>query len=391
MLKDRTLHAAAWLSLLGATLGVVQGAPTPASAAMPPAQERDRSAQTPGALADLEDALDCAKDLSKVFQGLAARISPTVVSLTSHIPTSNGRTRQIAQGSGVVVTTEGLVVTNNHVVSGGEIFYASFEDGREVEAAIVGTDPGSDLAVLQLENGEYDFARLAEGKPQVGEFVLLVGNPFGMGHTVTSGIVSALGRHDIGLDIMFEDFIQTNAEINPGNSGGPLIDLYGQVVGINTAINADDDRQRKGRGLSYSIPSPMVKRVVDDLIAFGYVRRGYLGVRSEEAYELTSSGRPRRPYKVTGVRIEEVLEGTSAAEVGLERGDLLLSLDGTKMDRRGALLRAVERILPGTQVEIVFERDGERIVREVALRQRPDDGERRNRRGRTPTPPGTQP
>ena len=369
MLKDRTLHAAAWLSLLGASFGLVQGVSTPATAA----QDLDRSARTPGALADLEDALDCAKTLSEAFQSLSARVSPTVVCLTSNLPTSRGGLRQIAQGSGVVISVEGLVVTNNHVVKDGEIFMASFEDGREVEAAVIGIDSESDLAVLQLDQGEYEFATLSAGKPQVGEFVLAMGNPFGMGHTVTSGIVSALGRKDIGLDLVFEDFIQTNAEINPGNSGGPLIDLFGQVVGINTAISGDTSRARSGRGLSYSIPAPMVKRVVDDIIAFGYVRRGYLGIQHSTAHEVSSSrGRSwRNRGPMRGVAVNEVVEDTPAFDAGLKKGDVLLSLDGVRLDQKDLLVKVLDRLMPGTEAEVVLERDGKQLVRTLTLQQRP--------------------
>ncbi len=370
MLKDRTLHAAAWLSLLGASLGLVQGVSTPALAAQEPAL--DRSARTPGALADLEDALDCAKTLSEAFQSLSAKVSPTVVSITSNLPTSRGGMRQIAQGSGVVISVEGLVVTNNHVVKGGEIFYASFEDGRQTEAAIIGIDPDSDLAVLQLDQGEYDFATLSAGKPQVGEFVLAMGNPFGMGHTVTSGIVSALGRKDIGLDLVFEDFIQTNAEINPGNSGGPLIDLFGQVVGINTAISDDSNGARRGRGLSYSIPAPMVRRVVDDIIAYGYVRRGYLGIEHRTAHEASSSGRRSwRRGPMRGVAVMKVVEDSPAYDAGLESGDVLLSLDGVRLNEKDRLVRVLDRLVPGTETEVVLERDGRQLTRKLTLVQRP--------------------
>lgn len=388
MLKERTLHAAAWLSLLGASLGLVQGVSTTADAAVTPVQDRDRSARTPGALADLEEALDCAKDLSKAFQALSARVSPAVVSLTSNIPTSNGGTRQIAQGSGVVVNVEGLVVTNNHVVADGELFYATFEDGREVEAAILGTDPDTDLAFLQLEAGDYDFATLAPRKPQVGEFVLLIGNPFGMGHSVTSGIVSALGKKNIGLDIKFEDFIQTNSDINPGNSGGPMIDLFGQVVGINTAISAEESRARTGRGLSFSIPSPMIQRVMDDILEFGYVRRGFLGVRSTPQYEFASnSSRRWRNRPIRGIRVDEVVPGSSAADAGLAVGDILLKLDGTALAERDSLLQTVARVLPGTAVELQFEREGKVTKREIVLRQRPLTKEQqRAARSRVPSP-----
>lgn len=324
---------------------------------------QDSRREDSSGLEDLEESIECVKRLSDTFQELSRDVGPAVANVTAHVKTSRGE-RQLAQGSGVVISPDGLLVTNFHVVSGGKVFRASFDDGREVEAAIVGTDPESDLAFLQLEGDDFVSARLAEREAQVGEFVLALGNPFGMGFTVTSGIVSRLGRRNIGLDVLFEDFIQTNALIYPGNSGGPLIDLHGRVLGLNTAVE-----ERSRRGISYAIPADMIARAKKDIIEVGYVRRGYLGVRTSAV----QTSRGGRRSSGNGARVYEVIPDSPAEEFGVEVGDVLLSLEGTAVNSRGDLLQVIGRLQPDKPVELVYVRDGVESKKQITLVQRPRD------------------
>jgi len=255
------------------------------------------------------------------------------------------------------------------VVADGTVFRARFDDGREVEAAILGTDPETDLAVLQLEGEDFPHAPLSTRAPQRGEFVLALGSPLGLGLSVTTGIVSGLGRKNLGLGITYEDFIQFNSDINFGNSGGPMIDMEGRVIGIVAAVSAEEPRQGEGRGVSFAIPGEMVKRVSDDLVEHGFVRRGYLGVRTSPLFASRGSRR------ISGVRVQEVVPGSAAEAAGLRSGDVLHSIDGVELRRTSTLLETLAGMAPGTRVALELERDGERSTVEVELGQRPPVGE----------------
>lgn len=380
MKTTRPFHLVIWPVLLG--VGLVYGFGTSTKPVSPGSSEefetvgiiesvepevaQDEIVADASSLTELEKSIECVKGLSETFKALSQGVGPAVASVTSHVETSRG-TRQLAQGSGVVLTAEGLLVTNYHVVAGGKVFRASFEDGRDLEAAIVGTDSDSDLAFLQLEGDDFAYARLAEREAQVGEFVLALGNPFGMGHTVTSGIVSGLGRRDIGLQLLYEDFIQTNALINPGNSGGPLIDLFGEVLGLNTAIE-----ESGRRGISYSIPAKMIRRVQKDIIEFGYVRRGYLGVVTESLNSGRRS-RSRDRSRSPGRRVVRVVEESPASRAELEVGDVLMSVEGKPLISEDDLLLALEAITPGTTIELVLQRDDVEVKRQVVVGERARD------------------
>ncbi len=222
-----------------------------------------------------DEPLTLAQSLSEAYQQLARDIGPAVVQVTAYRKVGSRR-RRLQDGSGVIIRQDGLVVTNNHVVDNAEIVSVALTDGRRLDATVVGTDQDSDLAVLRVDGEELTWLPLCKNpQPDPGQLVLAIGNPLGLGHSVTAGIVSGVGRSDLNI-AFYEDFIQTDAQINAGNSGGPLVNLEGEIIGINTAvaITADDN------GIAFAIPSRMVRRTVDDILEFGEVRRGFLGVEN---------------------------------------------------------------------------------------------------------------
>jgi serine protease Do len=258
---------------------------------------------------------------------------------------SDGVMKQQALGSGFVVDSAGHVVTNAHVVEGANRVKVRLSDDREFAAKVIGKDTRLDVAVLQLENAPHDLpvASLGRSEPlRVGDYVVAIGNPFGLGNTVTMGIVSAKGR-SIGAG-PYDDFIQTDASINPGNSGGPLFNLYGQVVGINTAINPN------GKGIGFAIPVDAIKQVLPELVATGHVSRGRLGVVIQGMdVDLAKAMGLDRPH---GALVEEVEPGSPAATAGLASGDVILSVDGTPVAHSEELPRLVALHHPGTQVKL---------------------------------------
>jgi len=315
------------------------------------------------------DPLALAAALSEAYHQLAERVGPAVVQVKTYRK-GRSRRRNVQDGSGVIVRPEGVVVTNNHVVAGSEDFMVVLTNGRRLEARLLGADEDTDLAVLQVDAEGLVHAPLdPDIQADVGEIVLAMGNPMGLGHTVTSGIVSGTGRTD--LDIAFyEDFIQTDAAINPGNSGGPLIDLQGQVLGINTALglssNGDD-------GIAFAIPSRMVRRVVDDILLYGQVRRGFLGVRN---YGPWYADRRLDAARANGYRgtsrivISEVEEGTPAETAGVEVDDILLSIHGLRITDQKSFRTAIADTPPGVQTTLCIWRDGEELELAVTMTAR---------------------
>ena len=225
-------------------------------------------------------------------------------------------------GSGVIVSPDGYVLTNNHVVERGARFRVGLADGREVGAKVVGTDPAADLAVLKLETRErLPFAVTGRSEELlIGETVFAIGNPFGLSHTVTTGVVSALHRNFRAGDRMLFDFVQTDASINPGNSGGPLLDLEGRLIGINTAILGE-----RSAGIGFAIPIDRARRIAEDLITHGEVREGYLGLSVADL----PAGEGARVGASGGVEVTAVDPGSPAEKAGVRRGDVVEALDGT--------------------------------------------------------------
>lgn len=259
-------------------------------------------------------------------------------------------------GSGVIVRSDGVIVTNNHVVEGGQEFMVVLHDRREFPAKVLLADPRSDLAVLKIDTGGERLATLAiddREDLQVGDLVLAIGNPFGVGQTVTNGIVSALNRTDVGItDYSF--FIQTDAAVNPGNSGGALVDMDGDLVGVNTAIFS---RSGTSSGVSFAIPSAMVRRVVESAVGGGQtVVRPWLGVRSESVTsDIARSLSLPRPE---GVLVSEVYPGGPAARAGVRQGDVVLSVDGGVVNDAAGLNFRVATKRPGESVALAVIRNG---------------------------------
>ncbi len=272
------------------------------------------------------------------------------------MPERPQRRREVqSAGSGVIVDArKGYVITNAHVVEGAEEISVTLQDNRSFDAEVVGSDPASDVAVLKIPTENLTEIELADSsEAEVGDFVFAVGNPFGLGHTVTSGIVSALGRSGINPD-GYEDFIQTDASINPGNSGGALVNLRGELLGVNSAILS---RSGGNIGIGFAIPSDMVRTIMDQLIEFGEVRRGLLGVNIytitpdiAEAYGVEES---------QGALISQVMPDSAAEEAGLQAGDIIVSVDGEPVSNANELRNAIGLKRSGDTVRLEVIRDGD--------------------------------
>jgi serine protease Do len=277
------------------------------------------------------------------------------------------RFRSESTGSGFVISQEGYIVTNNHVVEGADKIAALFEDGKELDADIVGRDPKTDLALLKVKSDEkLPVAALGDSdRIRVGDWVMAIGNPFGLDHTVTVGILSAKGRNiNAGP---YDDFLQTDASINPGNSGGPLIDMNGRVVGINTAINA------AGQGIGFAIPINMVKDLLPQLRESGTVTRGWLGVQIQRVTPALAESFGLKSAE--GALISQVFEDSPAEKAKLERGDVIVEFDGKPIKTYDDLPRQVASTAPGTAVDIVVVREGNRTGLKAVLERMEQDEE----------------
>ena len=270
-------------------------------------------------------------------------------------------------GSGVIVSADGYILTNNHVVNGADTIKVTLNDGRELTAKVVGTDPESDLAVVKVEAKSLPAITFADSdKIEVGDRVLAVGNPFGIGQTVTSGMVSGLGRATMGLG--YEDFIQTDAAINPGNSGGALVDAEGRLVGINTAILS---RSGGSQGIGFAIPSTMAQTIMQQLVEHGKVVRGYLGVTVQDITPALSDQFNVGASK--GAIVAEVKGRSPAAKVGLKPGDVITKIDGRDVTDARHLKLAAGSIAPGTNVAIEYQRGGKTTTAEIKMGNQPSE------------------
>ena len=274
--------------------------------------------------------------------------------------------RENSLGSGVVVDANGFILTNNHVISGAAEIQVVLRDGRQFPARIVGSDPESDLAVLQAAGDNMPMAHLGQSeKLRVGDVVMAIGNPFGVGQTVTMGIVSATGRDQLGIT-HFENFIQTDAAINPGNSGGALINAHGEVVGINTAIFSESGGSH---GIGFAIPVQLARSVMAQIAEHGRVIRGWIGVNAQELTPaLAESFGIESPY---GLLVSGVLEEGPADIAGLQPGDLILEVGGHKALRSTQMLNLVAGMQPGDMVKVLIERGGQRETLEMTVIERP--------------------
>jgi Do/DeqQ family serine protease len=278
----------------------------------------------------------------------------------------NPQPQQIGLGSGVIVSTDGYLLTNNHVVEGASEIEVQLADGRQAQARLVGTDPETDLALLQIKLAALPVIALGDVRAlQVGDVVLAIGNPFNVGQTVTSGIVSALGRNRLGLST-FENFIQTDAAINPGNSGGALVDAEGRLIGINTAIYS---RSGGSMGIGFAIPVDAARGVMDALLRDGQVTRGWIGVEPRDLTpELAAS---LRLSVSEGVLITGVLQDGPASRGGLRPGDVVLSIAGAEVANTAELLAAVAALKPQTLAGVRVQRGTQQLQLDLTVAQRP--------------------
>ncbi len=282
--------------------------------------------------------------------------------------------QQLAQGTGFIVSADGYILTANHLVGDAEKVLVKQGNNQEVEAKVIGTDPASDVAVIKIDGKDLPFLELADSdKLEVGEWVLAIGNPFGLTHTVTAGIVSAKGRSGFQL-AEYEDYIQTDAAINPGNSGGPLLNLDGKVVGINTAIVTGHLAYRGNIGIGFAIPINMAKSIYKQLIETGKVVRGFLGVSIQD---LTADNAPFFGLKqdTKGVLVPEVTKDSAAEKAGLKPGDIIIEFNGKPVETAKELQGRVSSLKPDTDVELVIMRDGKQKTLTAKLSERPAKGQ----------------
>lgn len=305
------------------------------------------------------------------FRAAARTASPAVVSInTSKAPVNNPQSsdpwfrfffgdqtpsqQQSGLGSGVIVSPAGYVLTNNHVIEEADEIEVILNDGRKSVAQVIGTDPETDLAILKINLTDLPVITLGNSDALgIGDQVLAIGNPFGVGQTVTSGIVSALGRTQLGINT-FENFIQTDAAINPGNSGGALVDVSGQLMGINTAIYS---RSGGSMGIGFAIPTSTARSVMEAIVKDGQVTRGWIGVEPQDLSPELAENFGMQPG--TGVIISGVLQNGPAAQAGIRPGDVITAVAGRSVNNVAQLLSAVANLTPGTPASLdVVRRDG---------------------------------
>jgi serine protease Do len=328
---------------------------------------------------------------------VAERVSPAVVSISTEVqharsqrgipnlgrgipdfrfffgpgmqePTPRGR--EVGAASGVIISQDGFIVTNNHVVKDATEVRVKLNDGRELKAKVVGADASSDLALVKIDASGLPFLRMGDSAAlRLGEIVLAIGNPFNVGQTVTMGIVSAKGRSNMGI-VDYEDFIQTDAAINPGNSGGALVNLHGDLVGINTAILS---RTGAGNGVGFAVPSNMVKPIIDQIRKSGHVSRGWIGVAIQDLTPELAKGLDIKREK--GVVISDVLESGPAARAGVQSGDVVTQLNGQSVTSMTQLRNEIAMLAPGSEAHLMIDRRGSTKEVTVRLDQKKDNGE----------------
>ena len=345
-----------------------------------------------------DDSITALKQIGKAFAGIAEKASPAVVGIRANkvstvpyyvipdwpfgdqfgddffekffqrqLPQRNQQKQQRkitqpVQGSGFIISEDGYILTNNHLVGEAESVWVKIGESSEIKAEVIGTDPDTDVAVIKIKKTGLPHLELADSdKIEVGEWVVAIGNPFGLSHTVTAGIVSAKGR-SAGIN-KYEDFIQTDAAINPGNSGGPLINLDGKVVGINAAIIGPGGNI----GIGFAVPINFAKKVYKDLISEGKVIRGYLGVSIQDLSEEMAGTLGIKESK--GAIVPEVKKDSPADKAGVKQNDVIVEFDGKPVEGSKQLQRTVTALKPGTKVKLVVIRDGERKTLNATLEE----------------------
>jgi Do/DeqQ family serine protease len=274
----------------------------------------------------------------------------------------------VSTGSGVIISNDGYIVTNNHVVEEAADLEVTLNDNRRYHARLIGTDPATDIALIKINENELPFIEFANSDDvRVGEWVLAVGNPFNLNSTVTAGIVSAKGRNINVINDRFaiESFIQTDAAVNPGNSGGALVNTIGQLIGINTAISTHTG---SFEGYSFAVPSNIVLKVVNDLMEFGDVQRAFIGVNIRDMNAALAAELDLE--EVRGVYVAGLSENGAAADAGLEVGDIIIEVDGTPVYKTSELQEQIGKHRPGDEVEVVVSREGKKKKFAIVLRNR---------------------
>jgi serine protease Do len=333
------------------------------------------------------------EETSRAFSDIVKAVSPAVVNISStkmvkrpQTPyedffdyfspapdTKNRKFKEQSLGSGVIVSTDGYIVTNNHVVEQSSDIRVTLYDRRSFKAKVVGTDAKTDIAIIQIDAKDLPVIPWGDAeKLQVGEFVLAIGNPFLLTNTVTMGIVSAVGRADVGI-ADYEDFIQTDAAINPGNSGGPLVNIRGELVGINTAIFSKTGGYQ---GIGFAVPSNMVKAVMEQLVNSGKVTRGWIGITIQElTQELAQQfGLKYSEGELAGVLVSDVTRDGPAQKAGIMRGDIILEYNGKRLQDVGQLRNVVAQSRVGSQAQVkILRRDKEMTVTATVV-ELPTDG-----------------
>ncbi len=378
--------------VLGAPVGywLFSNPPSPPSAVY--AQQVANAQEARGGLAN-PAGVASADQLSKVFRDVSKSLRPSVVSIKNVVERSTSKQRgsrsfglpqdlepyfgrqldglnnesddglelpkgriQNGLGSGVIVRSDGYILTNNHVVEGASILEVVLSDERKFDAKVIGKDERTDLAILKIEATGLVAASLGNSENmEVGDWVIAIGSPFGLAQTVTAGIVSATNRSDQGITL-YDSFIQTDAAINPGNSGGPLLNLHGEVIGINTAIAS---RSGGYNGICFAVPSNTAKRVLDELISKGRVTRGVIGI-TPETLSPELAEKLSLPAGTRGALVANVAKGLPAAKAGLKQGDVITSINGANITSDSSMRRSIGETKPGTQVRIAYLRDGKR-------------------------------
>jgi len=347
------------------------GARVRAAASSVPMQEAAPSVSTPNSYRDA--ARQAMPSVVNIFTTIDARTQkppllddPFFKKFFGDQPDDQQEDKQSSLGSGVIVSPQGYILTNNHVVEAADQIEVALTDGRKATAKVVGADPETDLAVIKIDLPNLPAITLAHTEQAtVGDVVLAIGNPFGVGQTVTMGIISALGRNHLGINT-FENFIQTDAAINPGNSGGALVDTNGNLLGINTAIYS---RTGGNLGIGFAIPMSTAKNVMEAIISHGQVVRGWIGVEPQditpelaESFGLT---------KKTGAIIAGVLKGGPADHAGMKPGDILVSVDGKPVADTTEMLNLIAQLTPGQKAKMNVLRKAQETSLDIMIGKRP--------------------
>ena len=363
-----------WISREGATSRTVAGSAAPAASPVAGTSIRQIPADEPvtrvNALGSYADAaMRAMPSVVNVYTAkqIARGGADDSIERQFFGESANTEPQSVARlGSGVIVTADGYVLTNNHVVQAADEIAVALSDGRRVDARLVGSDPETDLAVLKIDLPDLPVMIFGRSETlKVGDVVLAIGNPFNVGQTVTMGIVSALGRTNLGINT-FENFIQTDAAINEGNSGGALVDSNGHLVGINTAIFS---RTGGSIGIGFAIPTSIVTQVMDQIVQNGRVKRGYFGI---ELYDITPElVDALRLKRKEGVVVRGVLRNGPAGNGGMEPGDVIVSINGVNVSERRAMLNQIAQLEPGAMASVHVLRDAKEMNLKIRVGERP--------------------